>query len=84
MKVIKYNRIVQSEAMSKNPNQSGLVVSYRERGGYPTMQKDIIEFQAINPKTNTITSHLSMELPLENIDDLINQLQEIKADLNKK
>lgn len=83
MGVINYNRTVQSEAMSKNPNQTGLSLTYQKRGGYPSMANDIIEVQAINPTTKTITSHLRMEIPIENIDDVIGQLVQLKAEIAK-
>lgn len=82
MGVINYNRTVQSEAMSKNPNQTGLSLDYQKRGGYPSMANDIIVIQAINPKTG-ITSHLRMEIPIENIDDVIGQLVQLKAEISK-
>lgn len=83
MKKINYNRNVQSEAMSKNPYQSGLVISYDMRGSYPSMAQDVIVIQAINPTTKTITSHLRMEIPIENIDDVIGALNELKVEINK-
>lgn len=82
MKKINYNRVVQSEAMSKNPYQSGLAISYDMKGSYPSMAQDVIIIQAINPTTKTITSHLSMEIPIENIDDVIGALNELKVELN--
>jgi len=77
---IKYNRIVLSSAMSKNPYQSGLSLtrtkSYKDEG-------DIINIQAINPQTNTITTHLRIEIPVENIDDVIDILEILKEENNK-
>ncbi len=77
MGAIRYNRTVRSVAMSKHPNQSGLDIS---KSNYT---KDCIKIQAINPKMNDVTSYLSMEIPIENIDDVIGLLTEIKIELNK-
>ena len=70
-KRIDYNRIVDSKAMRKHPNQSGLFLSKTTR------TPDAIRIQAINPKTNKVTSHLYVEIPLENIPELIQSLQEL-------
>jgi len=70
-KRIDYSRIVDSQAMSKNPNQSGLFIS---KTAYTP---DAIRIQAINPRTNTVTSHLYMEVPFENVPELIQALQEL-------
>jgi len=77
MGIVKYNRVVFSEAMSKSPNQSGISFSKVE---YP---RDCIKIESINPKMNDITSHLSIAIPIEHLDDVINSLIELRTDLNK-
>ena len=73
-KKIQYNRVVQSVAMSKGPKQSGLFLSHDKTD-------NTIKIQAINPKLNDITSYLSMEVPVEELDSLICSLTELKKDL---
>ena len=74
-KIINYKRVVQSVAMNKHPNQSGL--SLKIEAG------DVIKLEAINPKLNEITSHLKLEVPIEELDNLIGALTELKIELNK-
>jgi hypothetical protein len=57
--------------MSKSPYQSGLFISKT------AITADAVRIQAINPKTNTVTSHLYMEIPFENIPEVIQALQEL-------
>ena len=71
-KRIKYNRNVSSVAMSKWPYQSGINFS-KERN-------NVIRIQAINPKMDSITSHLHMEIPYENLNEVIGALIELKKD----
>lgn len=70
-KRIDYSRIVDSKAMSKSPYQSGLFISKTCR------TVDAVRIQAINPRTDTVTSHLYMEVPFENIPEVIQALQEL-------
>ena len=65
-KKIKYNRVVKSQAMSKWPNQNGIVF---------TQYGDVIEIEAINPKMNDITSYLSMQIPKESLQEVIDNLK---------
>lgn len=67
--VVNYKRIVRSGAMSKSPRQSGLSL---------TKIGDTVMIEAINPQTRTITSNLYMEIPIEQIDEVINALKRIK------
>lgn len=68
--IIKYNKIVKSCAMSKSPNQSGLSLTKDAFGK--------VRIESINPRLNTETSYLYMEIPNENIDDVIKALIELK------
>lgn len=64
-KTIRYHRTVTSAAMSKRPRQNGLSLDYED---------GLITVQAINPKTGDITSHLRMEIPIENLQQVIDAL----------
>lgn len=67
--LIPYKRLVHSKAMNKSPYQNALVV---------TRDADRIKFNATNPKTNKQTSYLELQLPVEEIDNLIVVLQKLK------
>lgn len=67
---LKYGRTVKSVAMSKWPNQSGISITKD--------LNDTIKIQAINPRTDNITSYLSMQIPFEDIDNVIEMLNKIK------
>jgi len=66
---IRYNRQVQSVAMSKWPNQVGLSL---------TKVGDVIDVESINPRTNSTTTYLRMQIPVEAIDEVINVLNQLK------
>ena len=72
---IKYKKPVVSTAMSKHPYQSGLRVS--EGLCYIDMSP-VIKINAFNPKMNDITSHLEMQIPKENVQELIDALNQLK------
>lgn len=55
--------------MNKSPYQNALIV---------TRDGDRIKFNATNPKTNKQTSYLELQLPAEEIDNLITVLQKLK------
>lgn len=75
-KRIDYPRVVASRAIHKHPNQSGLHL--QKLKGSPFWQSDnSIRLEAINPKTNTITTGLYLEIPVESVSDLIQALQEL-------
>lgn len=69
MPVIRYKRTVRSIAMSKHPKQNGLIVN---------KTGNIIYLNATNPKTGTETSHLEMQIPIENLQDVIDTLNNLK------
>ena len=73
-KKIKYNRVVLSKAMSKSPYQSGLSLT-----SMPS--SETIRIESINPRLDAITSHLLMEIPYENISDVIGALVELKTEI---
>ena len=69
--VIKYNRIVESCAMSKRPSQNGLSLT-------KDISENVIRIEGTNARTNTVTSYLSLEIPLEDLDKVINALVKLK------
>lgn len=48
------------------PNQSGLSL---------ILNNDIIDIESINPKMNDITSYLSMQIPKESLQEVIDNLK---------
>ena len=74
---IRYERIVHSQAMSKSPYQSGLSLTH-------FASNNTIKIQSINPRLNTITSYLSMQIPVEEIDNVIKALLELKNKINER
>ncbi len=81
---VEYDRIVQSVAMSKWPKQKGLELTYIKDDLYYNPSKEVIKIQAINPKMNDITSYLSMEIPVESIDSVIEVLKALKNQINEE
>lgn len=85
-KLVEYSRTVESEAMSKGPKQNGMYLSIKTLGwGYDANKKygripipPVVVLQGRNPKTNSQTSHLKLEIPVEDIDKLIEQLIAIR------
>ena len=69
---IRYERIVHSQAMSKNPYQSGLSLTYFD-------SNNTVKIQSINPRLNKVTSYLSMQIPVEEIDNVVKALLELKT-----
>lgn len=69
MATIKYSRTVESVAMSKNPTQIGLIVNSTD---------GIIHLNAVNAKTGTKTSYLEMQIPVEDLDKVIEVLEAYK------
>lgn len=65
---IKYNRIVRSVAGNKYPFQTGLSL---------TKVDDVIEIKAFNSVTKSTTTGLRMEIPLENVEEVIEKLKEL-------
>lgn len=78
---VEYNRIIRSAAMSKSPKQKGLELTYEKDGWY---SKEVIVVQSINPRMNDTTSHLFMEIPVENIDSVIEVLKALKDQVNEE
>lgn len=68
--IIKYKRTVQSTAMSKRPYQNGLSLEIDRRD-------NVVRIESINPRTNQITTYLSMEIPIEQIEEVINALKSL-------
>lgn len=73
--------------MSKGPKQNGLILStghknWKQGVGYIDIDDDILTINATNPRVGE-TSYLEMQMPLENIDDLIRALIEIKEQTKK-
>lgn len=68
-KRIAYSTVVWSKAKNKWPNQSGLQITrdYEDR----------VTLEAINPKTQSVTTNLYLQIPLENIPEVIKALQEL-------
>ena len=66
---IRYNRIVNSNAGNKYPNQIGLLL---ERIG-----DDVIEIKAFNPVKLKPTTNLYMQIPLEHVQEVIDKLREL-------
>lgn len=91
MEEVKYNRIVKSLAMSKGPNQNGIIFDvidkqwgYDENRNYKNLDiEPVIKINATNPKTGT-TSYLEMQIPVENLQDVINALRKIKSEIDAK
>ena len=86
-KEVKYQRTVQSQAMSKDPKQNGLILSVGHRyydytAKMWTMDDTVIAINAINPRAGE-TTYLEMQIPIENIDDVIKALIEIKEELKE-
>lgn len=84
---INYDRNVRSEAMSKAPKQSGIqfdVVTNNifKDGKWQDEGDKVITVSAINPKTNDVTSHLHMQIPIEKLDEVIEALTKIKINGN--
>ena len=71
---ISYKRNVSSAAMSKSPYQSGLFLMHEKR-------TDTIKIHAINPRTNDVTTHLHLSIPVEELDSVIGALVELKKEL---
>lgn len=69
-KQIRYSETVWSVAGNKSPYQSGMQVE-------KIASLDKICLQAINPKTNRITTHLQLQIPIGSVPDLIQALQEL-------
>jgi hypothetical protein len=65
-KIVKYTRVVKSQASIKTPNMSGLSIS---------AYGDKIRLNAINPVTNVKTTYLYMEIPKEDLEEVINTLK---------
>ncbi len=77
---VDYPRIVQSVAMSKWPNQNGIIFTLPDQtSGY----KDRMRINATNPKTGE-TSYLEMQVPMESIDNIIDALTQIKNEYEKR
>ena len=66
---VDYSRVVESVAMSKRPNQNGMVI---------VKDGDKVFLHATNPKTNEVTSYLMLQIPIEDIDKVIDALNKIK------
>jgi len=81
VKEVKFKRVVYSEAMSKRPRQSGIKFTKVDKAKYSWRHSnDCILVEAYNTVTKEVTSHLSMEIPLEHLDEVIKALQELKND----
>jgi hypothetical protein len=66
---IDYKRLVHSKAMNKRPNQCALQLE---------MLNEVLWIQSINPRTETATTDLYIQVPKENIQNLINELEKLK------
>lgn len=84
MKIIevKYKRVVHSKCAIKYPNQNGINIS-RGRVTEWTGEKygsdySIVSLNATNPRTNQETTHLELQIPIEDIDSVIEALKAIK------
>lgn len=76
MSRVNYKRIVISCAMNKSPYQSGIDLSLENED----LRRSVL-IQAINPKTNDITSYLKIRIPYEDIDEVIKCLQDLKKNI---
>jgi hypothetical protein len=67
---VNYNKMVWAQAMSKNPNQKGLIV----RDDYLS-DGSLISLHGVNAKDGKQTSHLRLQIPKESIGDVIEMLK---------
>lgn len=69
---VDYKQVVQAVAGDKYPRQNSLICSLVNK------DKDVIQLNATNPKTNKRTTNLQMQIPIENLDDVIAALLDLK------
>lgn len=66
---VDYKRLVRAVAGDKYPYQDSLILS---------LNGDVVQINATNPKTKKRTTHLQMQIPIEEIDNVIMALSDLK------
>lgn len=72
IKEVKYSRTVYARAMSKSPNQAGIHI---EDESWYSDKKNIL-LHSVNAKDGNITSHLYLQIPKENLGEVIEALKQ--------
>jgi hypothetical protein len=69
---IDYTRTVRARAMNKSPNQKGLYLTDEHWDN----KKDVVSIMSVNAKDGNVTSHLWLQIPKENLQDVIDALKQ--------
>lgn len=65
---VKYKRAVKAYAMSKSVSQSGLHIN-------DGLANNTVSLHSINTKDGKVTSHLMLQIPKENLQEVIDALK---------
>lgn len=68
---IHYSRSVQAKAMSKSPAQAGIIITDEHF-------QNRVSLHCINAKDGKQTTHLMLQIPKEDLDNVINSLIQFK------